>query len=411
MAAVYRRAATKKVCFERAGSSKIKVHMTNRLNRFCRALIALLVLLELSATAQTIVLTNSLPRAIPRRPSFILIVASGLGYGDLSCYGQTKFQTPNLDKLAAEGIRFTNYTTADAATLSQAAFLLGNEPKHLRQNANAAAPLTSEDRTVAQILKNTGYHTGYIGDWNLGGENSPGAPWRQGFDEFAGYFDPDGANHFYSDYIFRYAPNAIYDETNKQFNTFIGREPIVPNRDDAEGQFIPDMFAKAACNFIKDNIPDEFNHYRPFFLMLRFEMPGNNAGHPPSDAPYSDETWPQPERNKAAEISRLDDYIGRIREQLTKLNMTNNAVILFTSDAISQKANGANPAFFHSNVSTNDFRVPMIVYGPGVVTGGRVSGLKWSPKDFLPTVMEMGYAGKPRNIDGVSIVPELRRKR
>ena len=143
---------------------------------------------------------------MPRRPSIILIVADGLGYGDLSCYGQTKFQTPNLDRLAAEGVRFTSYYAGDAVSSpARAALMLGRDSGHLKQRADVDVPLAADDITVAQLLKQSGYHTGLIGEWDLGGDGTSGAPWNKGFDEFAGYLDPGDAENYYADYIWRYA--------------------------------------------------------------------------------------------------------------------------------------------------------------------------------------------------------------
>lgn len=373
--------------------------MKSNCRNFVRALIALAALLEFSASAQTIVFSNPPAMAIPRRSSIILIVANGLGYGDLSCDGQTKFQTPNLDKLAAGGIRFTNYSAQNTSADSQAAFMLGK--------SSANIPLAANDITVAQILRQAGYRTSWIGEWDLGDENSVGAPWRKGFDEFAGYFNERDAKNFYADYIFRNAPNAIYDETNKTFQTYSGKEMIYDNTQ-GKKQFIPDVLTKAACNFIKDNVPDDANHHRPFFLLLNYPMPGDGSSHPPSDAPYSDEPWPQAEKNKAAMISRLDDYVAQIRQQLEKFGMTNGVAIFFTSDSVSKKANGVDPKFFQSNA--NDLRVPMIAFWPGSIPSNQVSGLKWSAKDFLPTAAQIGYVKTLKENFGKSILPEVNYK-
>jgi arylsulfatase A-like enzyme len=376
-------------------------------HRFCSVLILLGALLEFSAKAElSFVFTNNTPTPLPRRASIVFIQVDGLGYGDLSCYGQTKFQTPNLDKLAAEGIRFTNYFITDASALSHAALMLGKNPQHLRQRAGADIPLTADEITGAQILKNSGYHTGLIGDWNLGDENSAGAPWRKGFDEFAGFLDSSDTENFYADYMFRYVPRSIYDETNKQRNAYIGREMIYPNTDGKKNEFIPDLYTEAALNFVKINLPDEFNHYRPFFLLLNYKIP-NEKIEVPTDAPFSEESWPQPEKNKAALISRIDDYVGQLREQLQKIGMTKNIVIFFSGGSVPKKTSEIDPVFFHSNISTNDFRVPMIVCWPETIPAGRVSGLKWSPKDFLPTAAEIGFAKAPTNIDGTSVLPAL----
>ena len=364
------------------------------------------MLLAFSANAQSFVISNTAPAAIPRRASIILIVADGLGYGDLSCYGQTHFQTPNLDKLAREGVRFTNYVSGHReSSPARAALMLGKDSGHVRQRGDADIPLSPDDTTVAQVLKNSGYHTGLIGGWNLGDENSSGAPWKKGFDEFAGYLDPKDAGNFYADYMFRYAPHTVLD-TNDGPN-FVGREMLYYNTGGKHETYIPDLLTQAAMNFVKNNQPDPANRYRPFFLLLNYKIPGDGKSQVPTDAPFSEEPWPQPEKNKAAMIARLDGYIGQLQEQLGKLGITNNTAIFFTSDTISKKGNGVDPEYFHSNVSTNDFRVPMIVRWQDRVTAGRVSDFKWSAKDFLPTVSDIAFTKPPPNIDGKSVLPVL----
>ena len=398
-------------CFERIGLSRIKAQMTSiRFNRFCRALVLLSALVEFSANAElSFIFTNAAPTVIPRRASIIFIQCDGLGYGDLSCYGQDKFQTPNLDKLAAEGMRFTNYFPgADASSPANAALLLGKDSSHLVQNADVDVPLAPDETTVAQLLKNSGYHTGLIGEWDLGDENSSGAPWRKGFDEFAGYLNPADAENYYADYIFRYAPGSILNETNNQREDFLGREMLYANTGGQKGSYIPDLLTKAALNFVKNNQPDPFNHHRPFFLLLNYPIP--HAGKTlqvPTDAPFSDEPWPQPEKNKAAIIARLDGYIGELQEQLQKLGLTNNVAVFFTSDTAPKKSGGVDPDFFHSNISTNDLRVSMIVHWPGNVPAGRVSKVRWSARDFAPTALQIAYVKPPAGFTGISILPVL----
>ncbi len=377
-------------------------------NRLCRVLLLSALLMGFSASAQSLVVSNAAPRAIPRRASIILVVADGLGYGDLSCYGQTNFQTPNLDKLAAEGIRFTNYFAGDAAdSPARAALMLGKDSGHLRQRADADIALVPDETTVAQMLQQAGYHTGLIGEWNLGDENSSGAPWKKGFDEFAGYFDANDAENVYADYVWRYAPKSIFNETNKQMDTFMGRETLVPNLGGAKGEYIPDVLTKAALNFVKNNQPDKFNRFQPFFLLLNYKIPGDGKSQVPTDAPFSEEPWPQPAKNKAAMIARLDGYIAQLQQQLQQLGMTNNAAVFFTSATVPQKTDAVNPNFFHSIVSTNDLRVPMIVHWPDQIPAGAVSDFKWSARDFLPTAAEIGYAKPPAGINGASVLPVL----
>jgi arylsulfatase A-like enzyme len=381
---------------------------STRINRLCRALLLPALLLEFSANAQSFVLSNTAPAVIPRRASIILVVADGLGCGDLSCYGQTNFQTPNLDKLAAGGIRFTNYYAGDAAgSPASAALMLGKDSGHLRQRADVDIALAPDEMTVAQMLRQSGYSTGLIGEWNLGDENSSGAPWKKGFDEFAGYLDANDAKNFYADYMWRFAPKSIFNETNGQMDTFIGRETLVPNLGGANGEYIPDLLTKAALSFMKINQPDEFNHYRPFFLVLNYKIPGDGKSRVPTDAPFSEEKWPQPAKNKAAMISRLDGYIGQLTEQLQKLGMTNNTAVFFTSATIPKKTDALNPNFFHSIASSSDMRVPMIVHWPGTIPAGKVGSFKWSAEDFLPTAAEIGFTKPPQGINGVSVMPAL----
>ena len=172
--------------------------------------------------------TNVAPAAtpaVPRRPNILWIVADSLGYGDLSCYGQTKYATPNLDRLAAGGARFTRYATgAGAGSSAQAVLLFGQEMAPAGQRQPGIV-------TVTQELKRSGYHTGLIGQWELGNEASGSAPWDRGFDEFAGYFDAADAENYYVDYIWRYAPRSLLNATNNRIEDFVGREMLYSNVD------------------------------------------------------------------------------------------------------------------------------------------------------------------------------------
>ncbi len=366
------------------------------------------------------IFTNIAPAAktaIPRRANIIFIQADSLGYGDLSCYGQAKYQTPNLDKLAAGGIRFTNYYAAAASSSANAALLLGQDAGHLKQREDATVSLTAAETTVAQLLKQSGYHTGLIGEWNLGGEGTSGAPWKKGFDEFAGYLNAADAENYYADYIFRHAPRSILNPTNNQIEDFTGREMIYPNTGGQKGQYLPDLYTKAAMNFVVNNQPDTFNRYRPFFLLVNYPTPRANAAEAkragnglqvPSDAPYSGEVWPQPEKNRAAMVARLDGDIGKLVEQLQKINQASNTMIFFTSAGIAKAGGGADPKFFSSNAASNDLRVPMIVNCPGKIPAGRVGKLRWSGMDFAPTALEIGHVKPTANFTGISILPVLR---
>lgn len=339
----------------------------------------------------------------PRRANIILIVADSLGAGDLSCYGQTQFQTPHLDELAAGGIRFTNYLAGGfAAPPARAALLLGRDTSRL---PNAEFSLASGDTTIANLLQSSGYGTCLIGEWDLGDERSAGAPWLQGFHEFAGYFDPADWQNVYPDYLWK------YDETIRPSEdrpvVFNGREMLYYNTGGRKGQYVPDSFAQWAINFARNHKPDQFNDHRPFFLVLDETIPGSGDRQVPTQAPFSDEPWPPAERDRAATIARLDDDIGKLVNELGTLGEASNTVIFFTSDTVPKKDGNVDPKFFHENSGPDDLRVPLIVSWPGTIPGGQVSGLKCSARDFLPTAAAIALVKTPANVNGVSLLPAM----
>ena len=212
-------------------------------------------------------------------------------------------------------------------------------------------------------------------------------------------------------------PCSRPDERARSLST--GREELYANTDGKKGQYIPDLFTKAAGNFIKANQPDQFNRYRPFFLLLNYTIARPGAGDTmpvPTDAPYSDEPWPQPEKNRAAMIARLDDYIGQLLEQLKSLSIESNTVIFFSSDTGPQTGGGVDPKFFQSagpfrgqrgDLYEGGLRVPMIVSWPGRIPAGQVSDFPWAAWDFLPTALQIALREPPKNIDGISVLPAL----
>ena len=349
----------------------------------------------LSAAAQS--------HSLPRRPNIILIVADGLGAGDLSCYGQTQFQTPHLDQLAAGGIQFTNYIAGGASSAAaRAALMLG---KNTSYQPDADYSLSGDDVTIAQMLISSGYSTCLVGEWNLGDEKSAGAPWRQGFHEFGGYFDAADCKNVYPDFLWKYdeTPNPA-DKTTRVFN---GREMLYYNTGGRKGMYAPDLFVQWTINFSKHHKQDQFNHHQPFFVMLDETIPGNGNREVPTDAPFSDEPWPQAERNRAATISRLDDSIGNLVDRLKAMDEASNTVIIVTSDTVPRKGDGVDPKFFHETAGADDLRVPFIVNWPGKIPGGQVSGVNCSARDVLPTVASIGLAQPPQHVDGVSLFPVM----
>jgi arylsulfatase A-like enzyme len=346
----------------------------------------------------------------PRRTSIIFIQFHGLGYGDLSCYGQTNFQTPNLDQLAVQGIRFTHYTPGDTnPAAAEAALLTGS---------------TSADDSVsvAQKLNNAGYATAMFGEWPL-----PEKPWNIGFTDFAGFLNLNDATNYYPDSFWRRTPKAYYDTVNSRWTAWHpedgpndgGRELIFQNSGGQKVRYLPDfMLAGWVQNFVRGHRPESYNGYRPFFLLVNLPAPrtatvGGDDFPVPSDAPYSEEPWPQAAKNRAALLTRLDGDIGSLMEELKTLKMTNNVAIFVTSSAVPETFANSRLNFFRTpadfqSQTNNNWSAPMIVYWPGTVPAGQVSDYPWSAGDFVPTAEQIGFVPPPEKSQGRSILPVLR---
>jgi arylsulfatase A-like enzyme len=362
------------------------------------------------------------PAAPARKPNIIFILADDLGYGDLGCYGQTKIKTPNLDKLAADGVRFTQfYAGSTVCAPSRCALMTGLHTGHTLIRGNANVPLRPQDLTMAEVLKQARYRTGLIGKWGLGNEQTTGVPQKKGFDEFIGYLDQVHAHDYYTDYLWRYDPPSAAKEG------YDGRMDLPQNQGGKKDQYVPDLCTAAALSFLRINKPDQFNNYRPFFLYLAYTIPhanneeGRRTGNGmevPSDAPYSDQPWPQPEKNKAAMITRLDADIGQLMDKLKELKIENNTVVFFSSDNGPHKEGGVDPKFFQSSgplrgikrdLYEGGIRVPLIVRWPARIRPGTVNDQPWAFWDFLPTAAEMAQAKLPEKekLDGQSLLPAL----
>jgi arylsulfatase A-like enzyme len=361
------------------------------------------------------------------RPNIIFIQADDLGYGDLSVYGQRKFKTPNIDRLAAEGMRFTQYYAGSTVCApSRSALMTGRHTGHTRIRGNARYPLAPEDVTVAEILKSAtgalggGYYTALIGKWGLGEAGTTGVPNRQGFDYFFGYLNQRHAHNYYPTFLWR------NEERIKLRN-------IVPD-EDQEGagnsanriDYTHDLIAKESLDFISMNCGGPFVPVgacrQPFFLYLAFTIPhaNNEAKSKGMEVPdlgeFADTDWPEQEKAKAAMITRMDRDVGRLMALLKELGIDDNTLVFFTSDNGPHREGGADPDFFDSNgplrgikrdMYEGGIRVPMIARWPKRIKAGSKSDQVWAHWDFLPTVAEVAGVKPPADIDGISMLNAL----
>ncbi len=387
-------------------------------DRIARLLVAAMVLgLSSSVFAQGFTNVLSSPRRSgPRTPNIIFILADDLGYGDLGCYGQKKIKTPNIDKLASEGMRFTQvYAGCTVCAPSRAALMTGVHSGHGLIRGNAKLALRTEDRTVAEVLKDAGYRTGAFGKWGLGDEGTTGYPGRKGFMDWFGFLDQGLAHNYYPEKISRYSWIKKSEETFTIFE----------NQGGQKKRYIHDSFTVGASNFFRINYPSFENKYSPLFLYLAYTTPHannelaratGNGMEVPSDAPYSAFSWPQPEKNKAAMITRLDKDVGVILATLESYKQSSNTVIFFSSDNGPHKEGGNDPKFFESSgplrgikrdLYEGGIRVPMIVWWPGKIAAGKVSSEPWAFWDFLPTAADFAGTKIPEGIDGISMWPTI----
>ncbi len=345
------------------------------------------------------------------KPNIIIILADDLGYGDVGCYGQNYILTPNIDRLAREGIQFLDgYAGSTVCAPSRCCLMTGYHTGHARIRANSTVPLMPEDVTIAEVLKKAGYVTGLIGKWGLGEPETSGIPNLQGFDEFYGYLNQTHAHNYYPDYLWR----------NTQREKIEGNIPSqIPGVCEQCTQYSHDLLTKEALDFIRRNKSNNF------FLYLSFTIPhaNNELGRAkgngmevPSDEPYSDRPWPQPQKNHAAMITRLDDSVGKILNLLDELGIDENTLIFFSSDNGPHKEGGADPVFFKSagpfkgykrSLHEGGIRVPFIIRWKNKVEAGKKCSVPVAFWDILPTFAELAGITPPSDIDGVSFAPLL----
>ena len=363
-------------------------------------------------------------KTMAKKPNIIFILADDLGYGDLSCYGQEHFQTPHIDQLAKEGVKFTDhYAGSTVCAPSRCCLMTGLHTGHAYIRGNKEVkpegqwPLPDSAVTVAELLKKAGYKTGIFGKWGLGYPGSEGDPNRQGFDEFFGYNCQRLAHNYY--------PYYLWHNQEKVF--------LKENEGKKHGVYAPQLIHKKALEFIEENKAN------PFFLYYATTIPHAELFAPEKYmAKYRGKFTPeksykgvdegeryknggygsQPEAHAAfaAMVNLLDDQVGELMAKLKELGLDNDTLIIFSSDNGPHKEGGADPDYFDSNgpfrgykrdLYEGGIRVPMIARWPGKIQPGSVSHHISAFWDFLPTACDVAGTKPPSNIDGISYLPTL----
>ena len=350
-----------------------------------------------AAGAAALALTRD-ASAAPDRPNIVFVIVDDMGYYDLGCYGSKTIQTPHIDRMAAEGMRFTDaYSGATVCAPARSTLMTGTHMGHTSVRGNSGGiPLLAADVTVAEVLKQAGYATGGFGKWGLGDVGTDGVAEKQGFDLFFGYYHQVHAHSYYTTHLFR----------NSE------RVPLPGNENGQRKQYTHHVIFAEALKFIRANKDKPFFCYCPWTPPhAKYEFPEDD----PAWALYKDKPWDQSAKVAAAMDTMCDRHVGDIIALLKELGLDEKTIVFFCSD------NGAAKRFdnihnscgvmkgFKRSMQEGGIRVPMVVRWPGTIKPGVVSGLPWYFPDVMPTLAELaGVADRvPKDIDGISIVPTL----
>ena len=351
-----------------------------------------------------------------RPVNVIYILADDLGYGDIGCYGQQKIKTPNIDRMAQEGMLFTqHYAGCTVSAPSRCSLMTGLHTGHSQIRGNkeikpeGQQPMTEDTYTLGKLMKSAGYTTGIFGKWGLGYPGSTSVPANMGFDEFFGYNCQRQAHSYYPDHLWHNSDTVFLHENDNE-----GRKI-----------YSQDLIHEQALKFIRDNKD------KPFYAMLTYTLPhaelnlphdsiyqmyenafeevpyDGKMGYHPSEKPYA---------SFAAMVTRLDKYVGDVMAELKELGLDKNTIVIFTSDNGPHREGGANPDYFRSygplkgvkrDVYEGGIRVPMIAWGPEKIKAGVKSEHISAFWDVMPTLAELTGVTLPEAGDGISFLPTL----
>ncbi len=375
-------------------------------------------IMKLFKTFGFLVLALLLSCSQNEKPNIIYIMADDLGYGDIGVQGQEIIKTPNLDRMASEGLRFTqHYSGSTVCAPSRCCLMTGLHTGHAAVRGNRAmkpegqVPMPEGTVTVVGLLKDAGYATGIFGKWGLGGPGTATDPNNSGFDEFYGYNCQRHAHRFYTPYLWHNTEKDSFPE----------------NLNDNYLTYSQDLIIENCLQFIRDNKD------KPFFLYAPFTIPHAELQVPDADrAPYmgmfEEKTYKgggsyryqeNPKATFAGMVSRLDKDVGRILDLVTELGLEEQTMVFFTSDNGPHQEGGADPDFFNSNgiyrgikrdLYEGGIRIPFIAWNPGTIKPGLSDHIAafW---DFMPTALELAEVSAPEEIDGISYMPALLNKK
>jgi len=358
------------------------------------------------------------------RPNIVLILADDLGYGDLSCYGQQKFSTPNIDNLARNGIKFLNhYAGSTVCAPSRSTLMTGLHTGHtpIRGNVPTSGPkrwsLPDSTRTLSKLLEEQGYKSGIFGKWGLGQLNTSAEPLNQGFKRFFGYIGHWNSHLHYPPYLY----------SNRK------KIKLKENLNHGKGKYAPDEIHKKALKFIEKHKDSTFFLYFPTTLPhAELAAPddimqkylgkygkeklflGADSNQGKSWSNYNSQE--NPKAAFAAMMNILDTHVGEIVDKLKEHDLIENTIIIFTSDNGPHNEGGAEPWYFNSNgelrgikreLNEGGIKVPLIVNWGNKIKKGSKTDHICANYDFFPTFMEMLGLGENSNLDGISFLPTL----
>ncbi|MDF1815074.1 MAG: arylsulfatase [Verrucomicrobiales bacterium] len=346
-----------------------------------------------------------------QKPNIIYIMADDLGIGDVGCYGQKLLKTPRIDRLAAEGMKFTNHYSGSAMCApTRSCLMQGLHTGHARVRSNGDGNLRDEDITVGEVLQSAGYKTGAMGKWGIGEAGSTGIPTKQGFDYWFGYLNQTKAHHHYPEFLWKNQEQVFF-----------------PDNPEQRTHFSHDLFTEEALKFIRDHKDEPFFLYVPYTLVhVDLDVPDDSrdpwVGKIEETDPYGTPGGQhyiyqdKPHATFAGMVSRLDRDVGKIVDLVDELGLDKNTLVIFTSDNGPTSAGGADPKFFDGNgpyrgikfeFYEGGIRCPMIARWPGQIEAKSESDHISAHWDLLATAADIAGANLPEKTDGISFLPTL----